>query len=120
MAAQARETARADAFERMGIVMIRRLPAALFAIALILAGPAPGWAQAYCAPRQAMVRFLDRTFGEIPVMHGISDIGALMEILASPDGSWTILMTRPGGLSCVVATGQNWQSLQPRRDEPAA
>jgi hypothetical protein len=68
-------------------------------------------AQVVCGPHREMVGFFDQAFGEKPVAIALTDFGALLEVLVSPQGSWTIILTRAGGPSCVVATGQNWQTL---------
>ena len=39
--------------------------------------------------------------------------GAVLEVFASKKGSWTFLITMPNGLTCVVASGQSWETLAP-------
>jgi hypothetical protein len=42
----------------------------------------------------------------------LTDDGHLLEVFASKDGeTWTIAVTIPKGLTCLLATGQEWQSL---------
>jgi hypothetical protein len=36
----------------------------------------------------------------------------LVEVLVSPNGSWTMLLTYPSHPTCVVATGVAWEILQ--------
>jgi hypothetical protein len=36
--------------------------------------------------------------------------GGLLEVVASADGSWTIIVTMPNGMSCGVASGMSWES----------
>ena len=43
---------------------------------------------------------------------GLTDKGAVLEVFASKNGSWTFLVTMPSGLTCVVASGQSWESLK--------
>tara|TARA_Y100000031_G_C8177535_1_gene364822 strand:+ start:176 stop:370 length:195 start_codon:yes stop_codon:yes gene_type:complete len=43
----------------------------------------------------------------------LASSGAVLEVLASKGGTWTILVTQPNGTSCVVATGEAWQGLTP-------
>lgn len=101
--------------------MFRRLPTALVAIALILAGPASAVAQMNCGPRGQVVQQLGQSFGEIPAAVALTDYGSLIELLLSPRGeSWTLIVTTPRGLACVLATGRNWQALDHNRNEPAA
>ena len=39
--------------------------------------------------------------------------GAVIEILLSPTGSFTIVMTQPNGVSCLMMTGDTWEYLPP-------
>ena len=45
---------------------------------------------------------------------GLAPNGGVVEVLASENGSWTLLVTMPDGHSCVIAVGENWEALQPR------
>jgi hypothetical protein len=42
---------------------------------------------------------------------GLVSNGAVLEVLTSDKGSWTIIVTRPDGTSCVVAAGEAWENL---------
>lgn len=66
---------------------------------------------AACGDRARMVANLARKYDETPQAMGLSVGGAVVEVFAAPDGSWTILETRPGLLTCVVAAGESWQTL---------
>ncbi len=48
-------------------------------------------------------------FGETPIGFGATLDGNMLEILVSPKGTWTALITSPAGLGCMVAVGQNWE-----------
>jgi hypothetical protein len=40
-------------------------------------------------------------------------------IFASDDGrTWTALVTRPAGRSCILAAGKHWEALKVEQDEP--
>ena len=67
--------------------------------------------QALCGERNALVERLEREFSETPQALGLSEDGALVEVMVSPTGGWTILVTYPKRPSCVVATGEGWESL---------
>ena len=43
---------------------------------------------------------------EARVIAALSDRGGVLEVWASPTGTWTALVTRPDGLSCPVDAGQ--------------
>jgi hypothetical protein len=46
--------------------------------------------------------------------------GGVLEVLISPSGGWTILVTYPKRPTCVVAVGEAWQPLQLTGGEPAS
>ncbi len=74
----------------------------------------PAQAQAMCGERRAVVQNLEQTYSEAPVSIGLASNGAVIEVLASPSGSFTIILTRPNGLSCVMAAGESWEDLPKR------
>ena len=62
-----------------------------------------------CGQRQDVLsRFLTE-YGERPVALGLLDDGNLLEVLASPGGSWTILVTFPNRLTCFKGSGVAWE-----------
>lgn len=70
---------------------------------------APAEAQAECGGRSEMVRRLAQGFGEVQVGSGLSGDGRIVEVWASPDGgTWTILITTAGGISCLAGAGEGW------------
>ena len=71
-------------------------------------------AQKICGEHSTVVASLEKTYSETPVSMGLASNGAVIEILASPSGSFTIILTRPNGLSCVMAAGENWEDLPKR------
>lgn len=70
-------------------------------------------AQPTCADHDTIVARLVEHFGERRQSVGLDQDNALVEIFASMEtGSWTMTMTRPGGLTCLVAAGQGFQHLR--------
>ena len=67
-----------------------------------------------CGQRNEVVASLEKNYSEIPVNIGLASNGAVIEVLASPSGSFTIILTQPNGLSCVMAAGENWENLPKR------
>lgn len=100
--------------------MTRTLWGALVALAL-MAWSFPGVAQApvVCAERQAIAEKLDAEYAETPVAAGLTADGLMIEVFASAAGTFTILVTRPGGPSCVVAAGEGWESRAADRPGPS-
>ena len=74
-----------------------------------------------CLQRTAVIERLEAASGERPAHAGLASNGALLEVTVSPDGSWTILLSFPDGLSCPLAAGEAWRSAPDGRSvEPAA
>jgi len=67
--------------------------------------------QMVCGQRQHLVSHLGRTYSEQPANVGVAATGNLIEVLTSDGGTWTILVTDPKGVTCVVAAGESWESV---------
>ena len=86
----------------------------LAAIATLLALPAQAETfGTFCGNRKIIQERLADKYSEAPVIRALSGAGNLVEMLASPSGSWTMIVTRPGGQTCIVSTGDMWQPLGP-------
>lgn len=76
-----------------------------------------------CAPRETVVARLAEGYGERRRAVGIGANNRMIEVFASEtSGSWTITETTPGGTTCLVASGQAYQSVAdavPEASEPA-
>ena len=65
-----------------------------------------------CAPRDEVIKRLTETYGETRQGIGIARQGAVMELFASDQsGSWTITVTLPDGMTCLVASGQAYEMI---------
>ncbi|UWR03405.1 hypothetical protein K3740_01465 [Ruegeria conchae] len=65
-----------------------------------------------CAPREDVIKRLAKTYGETRRGIGIARQGAVMEVFASDrTGSWTIVVTLPEGVTCLIASGQSFEVL---------
>ncbi len=99
------------AARRQATVLWAGLTLVLF---LVLSAAATGTARAeqVCLPRADAVAQLARQFDERAIGRGLSDDGqAMVELYVSDGGSWTVVVTSTAGVSCLVASGQNWSSL---------
>jgi len=76
-----------------------------------LGGPAEAAARA-CGDRATILKTLEQRHEEMPSASGVSADGAVLEVLVSPDGGWTILVTYPKRPTCVLAVGEDWQVLE--------
>ena len=70
--------------------------------------PAAAEAELACEIRAKITKTLKSDYAELPVSAGLDNAGRMIEVFASTEGSWTILMTMPTGVSCLMATGENW------------
>ena len=87
----------------------------LFVAALtsaIVAG-AVGTAQAapQCSSHDKVVDALGNKFKETRRVMGVVNSKAVMEIFMSPQGTWTMVITDTSGLSCITASGEEWQDV---------
>lgn len=79
----------------------------------------PAAAARLCGERDQILKRLEQRHDETPQALGLSSDGGVLEVLVSPSGGWTILVTYPKRPTCVVAVGEAWQALQLANGEPA-
>jgi hypothetical protein len=73
---------------------------------------APAMAQNVCVKRDDVRQHLASKFSETPVAMGIASNGGVVEVYSSGAGeSWTIVITMPNGMSCMIASGENWEAV---------
>ena len=64
-------------------------------------------AQMLCVERVDMLNSLASEYGEELIEVKMMERYGLLEVLKSQtNGTWTLLLTKPGGISCVLATGK--------------
>lgn len=74
----------------------------------------PAAAQNVCGPHADVLKLLQDRFAEAPVSIGLTVDGSVVELLSATDGAtWTIVVTRPSGNSCVIAVGESWTEIIP-------
>ena len=76
--------------------------------------PSAAQAQMLCGPRSVVVANLEKGYSERPISMGLASNGAIIEVFVSEKGTFTIVMTRPNGLSCLMVAGENWEDLPTR------
>jgi len=73
-----------------------------------LAGPALA---GNCAPRDMVVEQLAANFGESRQSIGLAAQGTVVEVFASFEtGTWTITVTNPQGIACLIASGHAFEA----------
>ena len=66
-----------------------------------------------CADRDRVVERLATGYGETRQSIGLGANNAVIEVFASLEtGTWTITVTTPQGLTCLVASGQAFENTQ--------
>ncbi len=86
--------------------------AAGLACALTLAAASASKAQnRLCGNRDQVIAQLESVHGESRQSVGLQPNARVMETFANPDtGSWTIIVSLPTGMSCLVAAGEAYQA----------
>ena len=90
-------------------------PIGLAALALLCGSVASQPAEAapkLCGKRDQILKRLEQAHDETPQAIGLSGDGGVIEVLVSPEGGWTMLVTYPRRPTCVVAAGAAWEMLQ--------
>ena len=75
--------------------------------------PAP-----YSAVSKALVTELGSRYAERRAAVALTSVGQMVEVFASTDGTWTLVLTAPGGPSCIAAAGENWQLVPNKSEKP--
>lgn len=93
----------------------------LIASVCLLGLSAPASAQNLtCGERSAIVEKLKSKYGETQFGLGIGRENSVVEIFTSETtGTWTILMTLPTGMTCMMAAGSDWRDGLPPPGDPA-
>ena len=105
--------------------MNTQLLALSFGLVAMLAATQASQAQTQnrCAPRAAVIERLASAFSETRQSIGMAANGTVVEMFASTDtGTWTITLTRPDGVTCLVADGHGFERIDeelPAAGDPA-
>jgi hypothetical protein len=99
--------------------LLNTLIAATLSLSLQLGASAPATAQSVCMTHAEVEKQLGTNFAESPIALGLASNGSVFEIFSKADGtSWTMVITQPNGVSCLLAEGEAWESV-PRNEEVA-
>ena len=68
--------------------------------------------QPMCTEQNQILNHLSNQYSEAPVAMGVINNGGVLKALSSRTGkSWTIILTMPSGVSCMIAACENWEAL---------
>lgn len=89
---------------------------------VLVAGAASAQPRA-CAPRDVVLDRLAVRYGEARKAIGLGANAQMVEVFASEDsGTWTIIVTSPSGLTCLIASGSAFEAMTdpvPANDDDA-
>jgi hypothetical protein len=79
--------------------------------ALCLAMATPVFGQPVpCEPRAKVTELLSGRYQEAVRMEGLG-AGGIYEVWAGKNGSWSITVTRPDGMTCLLASGEAFAAI---------
>ena len=97
---------------------MRTLIVAALGAAFFMGAGLPARAQVACGERAQVLEHFERRHREQPRAIGILDSGEVLEVLASENGSWTLIVTTTSGIACVIGAGQAWEFIAPAASPP--
>ena len=97
--------------------MFRTLLIATF-VACAAFVPTSAKSQQICGDRAKIIAHLGSDYKEMRSGIGLAASGTVIELFTADSGSWTMLMTAPGGQTCVMGSGEGWEQTQ--RPKPVA
>jgi len=107
--------------------ILRNTAAATIAVTTLLAGISfmsdrADAANTRCGNHKDVVAFLGKKYKETRIGMGLINAGQMMELYMSAEGPWTMLITRPDGLSCFGPVGKSWTHIKtkPAKTETGA
>ncbi|WP_339853358.1 hypothetical protein [uncultured Nisaea sp.] len=96
--------------------------AAIVAGIVSFVAPASAIDPRLCTQHGDLVNQLGKKYGEAVSASGFDGAGNFVQIFSSKTGSWTIAISTPGGQTCVISAGNDWQKEEnePARPEVAS
>ena len=70
-------------------------------------------AKELCGSRDDVVAHLDDEYGDKPTAVALASSGGIIQVLVGSDGAWTMVITRPSGVTCIIEFGEGWQDVPP-------
>ena len=99
--------------------MTRKFLAYAAAVAMLPLFSSAAFAAVPCGARDEIVKKLSEEFKEAPQSVGVVNKDAVVEVFVSENGTWTIIASGTDGQSCVVSSGESWESSSMAAGEDA-
>lgn len=75
--------------------------------------PAQAQQRNMCADRELVIKRLTGDFGETRKSMGLAANNGIVEVHSSDStGTWTITVTHPNGMTCLLAAGQSFEEVE--------
>jgi len=68
-----------------------------------------------CGERGSLMDQLKGKYSELPKSMGLAANGSILEVLTAKTGTWTILLTTPRGITCLIAAGEHWEEMEQQK-----
>jgi len=68
-----------------------------------------------CGDRDSLMVQLEKKYSEQPKSMGLAANGSVVEVLTANTGTWTIMITNPQGITCLIAAGEHWEEMNQRK-----
>ncbi len=92
--------------------MLRKFTVSVLAAFVLALSVTAANAQVICGERAKFLENLSKNHQEAPTSIGMTSTGQILEVLTSAKGSWSIILTKPDGVTCLVATGEAWEPIK--------
>ncbi len=98
--------------------MVRIPQITLLAAGATIALAGPALAEPKCFDHGKVLSQFANVYKEAPVAGGLTADGRLIEVLSSDDGqTWTLIVSKPDGESCVIMAGEGWRKMKPAPED---
>lgn len=89
--------------------MFKRLTTSALVFGMAALAPPFAEAQSKCGPREVFVAKLTDQYKETSKGVGLASPTQVVEFWVSEEtGTFSVLLTYPNGMTCLIATGRNW------------
>ena len=92
--------------------MLRKMILTVGAVLMASVVATPAFAQMVCGNHADIEKRLQTGYQEVRTGVGLAGNGGLIELYTSEKGTFTIVLTRPNGMSCLMAVGENWEIVK--------
>lgn len=89
----------------------------LFAACMLTSVGTSASAAPPCAKRSDVVYNLAQAYSEVPAARGLAAGSMMVEVFTSAEGTFTIVVTRADGMSCLIAAGTSWRHVDATLDD---